>query len=36
MLHIVVIMQRSTLYKKSGVWFTGGRIYRFGRKNLKF
>jgi hypothetical protein len=37
MLHSVYIfMQCGTLRKKSDMWFTGGRISRFERKNLKF
>jgi hypothetical protein len=33
---VYVFMQCSTLRKKSGMWFTDGRISRFERKNLKF
>jgi hypothetical protein len=29
-------MECGTLRKKSGMWFTSGRISRFERKNLKF
>jgi hypothetical protein len=34
--NVYLFMQCDTLHKKSGISFTGGRIYRFERKNLKF
>jgi hypothetical protein len=33
---VYVFMKCGTLRKKSGMWFTGGRISRFERRNLKF
>jgi hypothetical protein len=31
-----VFLQSGTLRKKSDMWFTGGHISKFERKNLKF
>jgi hypothetical protein len=33
---VYTFIQYGTLRKKSGMRFTGGHIYRFERKNLKF